>query len=325
MFRYRLYGLAIASDSELPELSPRQAEPDEHAAVLVRLQPHHRSVPRARPPRNWVVRSTLPDGRAWLESARVSQGFLLRYPGFAEFFVDAAGAEIDCLRRARNVSEATIRHILLDQVFPLALNLRGREAIHATAVQAHDAAIAFTGPAGAGKSTLAAFFARHGHPSLGDDCIALEDRGTILAHPAYPGLRLFEDVARALDLSADDAGGVAQYTAKRRIAPADFWPDFPEHPLPLKRIYRLVRDDRDVGDTRVPDGPAVVDLSPRDALLDVVSATFPLDTSDREMLARHFRFMTRVASEVPVKRLRVPSDLAMLPAVREAILADLAN
>jgi hypothetical protein len=43
------------------------------------------------------------------------------------------------------------------------------------------------------------------------------------------------------------------------------------------------------------------------------------------MLARHFRVMHRVASEVPFSRVTMPNDFSALPAVREAILADFAG
>ncbi len=41
------------------------------------------------------------------------------------------------------------------------------------------------------------------------------------------------------------------------------------------------------------------------------------------MLTRHFQLIEKVTAIVPVRRLRVPNDLAALGAVREAVLADL--
>ena len=49
----------------------------------------------------------------------------------------------------------------------------------------------------------------------------------------------------------------------------------------------------------------------------------PVDLSDQAMILRQMRVLERVAKEVPVKRLRLPEDLSILPAVREMVLRDL--
>jgi hypothetical protein len=41
------------------------------------------------------------------------------------------------------------------------------------------------------------------------------------------------------------------------------------------------------------------------------------------MLRRHFQFIVRVATNVPLRRLLIPNDFSALPAVREAVMADL--
>jgi len=41
------------------------------------------------------------------------------------------------------------------------------------------------------------------------------------------------------------------------------------------------------------------------------------------MLARQFDFLERITALVPVRRLHVPEDFSVLPAVRDAIFADL--
>ena len=58
---------------------------------------------------------------------------------------------------------------------PVVLNLRGQEAIHATAILVNGTGVAFLGPTGSGKSTLAASFMLAGYRALGDDCMALLD------------------------------------------------------------------------------------------------------------------------------------------------------
>ena len=57
--------------------------------------------------------------------------------------------------------------------------------------------------------------------------------------------------------------------------------------------------------------------------MELVQCAFRLDLTDQAMLLRQMRVLERVAKEVPVKRLRLPNDLGVLPAVRELILQDL--
>lgn len=321
MYRYSVYGLSIASDSPFPELDDLP-QPSIKSSVDVKLYLRRR---RKTPVRasEFFQKGTLPDGTPWLNVARIEEGFLLRYVDFADFIVDRSGSTIRCCTVEQGVSATTVRHLVLDQVFPMVLNLRGREAIHATAIVTERGACAFTGPAGAGKSTLAASFSLAGFATMGDDCLALIDKGDdggIRAIPAYPGMRLWTEAARALEVDGKGSHPVADYTRKRRMLSSLHIDKFPTEPQPLIRIYRLIRPTE--GEPAL-DAPVVEELAPSEAFIELVSSTFPLDVDDRAMLERHFRFVQSVAARVPIKRLRIPNDHAALPAVRACVLADI--
>ena len=319
MFRYRVYGLTIESDTRFPELSliekPSEAMPTD---VLLRLR-----VPDAGPPQisQILKRTTTPDGSPWLVSARVGNGYLLRFVESADFVVDAAGNEIVCWRIRPGVSPETIRHLALDHVFPMALNRRGRDALHATAIVTPDGACAFFGPTGSGKSTLAASFFLAGFGALGDDCLALiEQNGSIKALPGYPGMRLGRDTLDALAPGVDATTPVSDFNSKLRALESPSAKNFPRDAVTLKRIYKVVRA-RD-GELEIP-RPAIERIDPREAFIELLSASFLLDFADRDMLTRHFLLMEKVATNVPVRRLKVPNNLKALPAVRDLVLADL--
>jgi len=317
---YRVHGLLLASDLPLPELetepeAPGLRPPDVRIGLAVAPLP---------PPGRQIMSWALAGGEEWLSCAAADGGYLLRFPGLAEVFVDAAGTRI--LARAEpGTAGGTLRHLLLDQVLPLVLNLLGRDALHATAVLIPGGVCAFTGPAGAGKSTLAASFLEAGHPVVSDDCLALTaEAGRILAWPAYPGVRLWEDTVATLGVTGGRHGAVAHYTSKRRLTPDGRGPKFPSGPQPLARVYALVHPEGAAAATGTAP-PRPERLQGREAVMELVKNTFRLDIGDGAMLARQLHFLTGVAERVPVARLRLPCSFAALPAVREAILADLAQ
>ncbi len=319
--RYQAYGLTLASDTPLPELgSAPRGDPDPTAHLRVRLIGRP---PRQPAPSRWFMSWTHPTGARWLDCARDASGFLLRFPALADFSVDVRGREIVCHAR-RGTPMATLRHLLLDQVLPLVLNLRGRDALHATCVLTPRGACAFTGPTGAGKSTLAASFLLAGYPVLSDDCLVLgEDGGAILATPAYPGLRLWGDALAALGGARAPSRPVAHYTSKRRLRTREGRTPRLAARYPVARVYALAPPA--VEKRGEPAAPRIERLSRREGLMELIAAAFRLDIADRGMLARQFDFLARVASRVPVRRLRIPHDFAVLPAVRASILADLGS
>jgi hypothetical protein len=315
---YYAYGLAITSDTPLPELPALNARESESGCGVAVYLESRRSNTEHEP--EWFNIGFDDRGQRWFRCGRTANGFVLRYEGLADFVVEPNGRAITCARAAPRLSLLSLRHLLLDQVFPRVLNLIGRESIHATAVVTASGACAFMGEAGTGKSTLAASFQAEGYRSIADDCLVLEERGgTIVATPGYPGVRLWEDSLSALGAKRAAIMPVAEYTSKARLLGAATTSRFAAQPCPLARIYLLVRDSK--GSTATP---RIEELTPAVVFPQLVSASFPLDIADQQMLTRHFRLFTRVAADVPARRLYMPNDLTALPAVRQVILQDLA-
>ncbi len=263
----------------------------------------------------------MPGGEPFLVSARIEGGYLLRYEGLADFAVSRAGREIACTRKEPRVSLPTLCHLLLDHVFPMALNLAGKQVLHATAVVTGRGACAFIGPTGSGKSTLAGSFLRAVHPLLADDCVVLEERDRIFATPAYPGLRLWTDAMKALSSESDRALQVAGYSSKARLLGPRASAGFPSEPQPLVAVYRVIRQEG-AGDAAGL-APRVVAMGNREALIQLVSSTFMIDTADRPALTRHNAFLGRLLARVTVRQLLIPNGFSALPAARDVVLADL--
>ena len=265
-----------------------------------------------------MLQTSLPDGQPWMWAARHGSGFLLRYVGMADFVVNARGSEMALAHAEPSAARETIGHLLLDQALPMVLSLRGIATLHASAVATSRGVCAFMGPSGAGKSTLAASFAMAGYPVLGDDCLAIkEDRG-FLAIPAYPGLRLWTDSAESLCAEWKDAPAVAHYTRKRRVLSAPVVENFPARPRRLAVIYCVARE---------PEGvlaaPQIRPMRPNEVFLQLLSASFMLDITDRQVLTRNLRFIERLLASVPVRRLMIPAGFSSLPGARDAVLKDM--
>jgi hypothetical protein len=85
------------------------------------------------------------------------------------------------------------QRVLLGKVLGNVSMLRGREALHASAVESPHGVVAILGPSGAGKSTLALELMRRGWPLFADDVLAMSARAKrVTAHPATPHLTVSE-------------------------------------------------------------------------------------------------------------------------------------
>jgi len=312
---YKLYGLIISSDEILPLLTPiSKLKPD--------IQIRHFFCSKLFPsPSHWFMKWHLPGGKLWLSFAKIDGNYLLRFNKLADFLINKAGRKIVCLSQL-GIPKETIQHLLLDQVIPLVINLRGGEALHASAVLVPQGVIAFIGPTGSGKSTIAASFLLAKCPHLSDDCLTLIEKAKgIYVIPAYPGLRLWKDSLAWLFGDNGDSNFVAHYTDKLRSVIKNRPRAYYAVPQPLRRLYSITPLHKAKGKTNILIKP----LTPRESFIALVQCAFRLDIKDNHMLTRQFHFLRQVASKISVRQLIFPRDFNFLPAVREAIVNDLKN
>ena len=195
---------------------------------------------------------------------------------------------------------------LLGPVAGLLLRLRGVICLHASAVSFGARSVAFLGSAGAGKSTTAAAFARAGYAVLADDIVALtEQDGAFYVVAAHPQLCLCPQSAKMLYGSEEALPRLNPAWDKRRVALGEQGTRFENRALPLSGIYLL-------GDRRPDPAPYVEAMRSQAALLSLVADTYANKILDREMRAREFEALGRLASTVPVRRLFPHSDAGRL-------------
>jgi hypothetical protein len=267
---------------------------------------------RAEPFYTW----TSPDGSVWAEYRRTPRGYHIRFPDLADFLISADGTEVEGFP-APGIEGATVEHLYLNQVHPLALGRRGKLVIHASAVDVNGEALAFLAESGRGKSTLAAALAMKGYRFLSDDSLVIEtEGGEHFALPSHPSIRLWQDSeAHLLDKDAVKAPPVS-YTSKVRFLAGDAL-TYCGEPRRLSAAYVL-----GPGEALAP---VIKPISGAERFIAWTQQAFVLDMEDRAQLSEHFEAATRVAAEIPCFELDYPRSFARLPETLEAIIRHAAH
>jgi hypothetical protein len=140
-----------------------------------------------------------------------------------------------------HASESDVAAILTGVVFGIVLYRRRVFALHASAVEYDGKAVLFCGPAGVGKSILAAAFLQKGARFISDDltCVAA-DGDTLCAVPGPACLGLWPDSLKAL---GDDASRYrkARPALEKRILPVA---NVAQGNVPVGTVFLLERNER---------------------------------------------------------------------------------
>jgi hypothetical protein len=257
---------------------------------------------------------------SWYKFSRLrDQSSYVRWDGVGEFLVSASGQQITA-RPFDEANQESFQVYLLGQALSFALVTCGFEPLHATAIIVNGEAVVFLGESGFGKSSLAASFLAVGYHILTDDLLVLEKFvGGFLAYPGPARIKLFPKLARKFLGSASN--GVAMNSGTRKlILPLDRNRSC-ANPVPLKAIYALVPPRKVFRKQPI----RFETLSPRDSFLELLKNTFNYRVVNSDRLERQFNETARVVSAMPVRKVSYARILTQLPAVRDAILADLSS
>jgi hypothetical protein len=217
---YIAHGLLLRSTFPLVGMTPLLCEHRESSALqelaLERIQPTQlmagwsgsRGGPSAEP--SW--RGRLGDGHELTLQEGVDDDVLFAYgersgshQPHACFHLDGARRSLKCATfdgDGDDVDEQLgWQRALLTKVLASVSLLLGYEALHASAVDCAQGAVAIVAPPGTGKTTLALELVRRGHRLLCDDVLTLgHDVRGVRAHPATPHMNLPLQQGRALPL-----------------------------------------------------------------------------------------------------------------------------
>lgn len=321
-YDYKLFGLVFHSNLLLPGIPQ-----EENSAGTQHLALHLGVLPYAKPETQliseeltYVSSDTNDRGEPLLQIWNVNPGSFVRmaYEDGTQFWLDGLRENIWATWPDHLPLENTTSY-LLGPVLGLLLRLRGVVCLHASAVEIEGQAVAFVGSPGAGKSTAAAAFSKMGYAVLSDDIAALEEReGLFYLVPAYPQLRLWPESVEMIYGRAEALPPFNPEWDKRGLGPGDQGVRFENRACPLGAVYIL-------SDRRPAPAPYVQPLRSQGALLSLVADTYANKILDRDMRAREFEVLGRLAACVPIRRLFPPSDPDRLQALCRVIETDVAS
>ncbi len=206
---------------------------------------------------------------------------------------------------------------LLGPILGYWLRLQGIPCLHASAIAVDGRAIALLGPAGAGKSTTAAAFARRGYAVLSEDVVPLREQGdAFIVSPGYPLLRLWPESVRDLYGTAEALPRLTPNWDKQYQDLRAGDDKFQRDPLPLAAIYVLGERLAD------PAAPAVVAEAAASGLMTLVANTYTNYLLDQLLRAQEFHFLARLVARVPIRRVTPHTDPTLLDRLCEVILDD---
>ncbi|HZZ87811.1 MAG TPA: hypothetical protein VFE13_05695 [Caulobacteraceae bacterium] len=221
MHRYRIAGLKVRSDIEMPGLhaDPTAGEPD--IGICSDTTPV--SLPGA-----------TAKGPTWSMS---DDQLLIRVPGIARYLLSEGRTII--YQPEPQAEPQDVAAFLTGTVFGILMQQRGLAVLHASSVKVGDCAVLFMGASGAGKSTLAAALVQRGYPLVTDDVCVIDFGGAgaprVLPDARWP--KLWINAIERLELAGHPAKAVRGQLAKFHVDLG--LPDSGPEALPCGPVYAL--------------------------------------------------------------------------------------
>jgi hypothetical protein len=282
---HRLYGLTVDSPFGLP--APTVAEGPADVTVTVGSE---RSIPDE-PPQGKVL-SSVNLGAINYSTTRTGNGYVLRFPGRCDATMNEALSTVELVAASPDL-RLFAELLLAGNVLATLLTLRGECVLHASAVATDGRAIAFIGPPGRGKSTLAALACAAGADLITDDVLrpVLEDAVWIC--PSGTNVIRLRPQAEAV---TELVQGIVQRTTDDRVGLS------PGHAGRLTPLGAVVFPLP----SRTADAVKLTPLKGTDSLMRLTAFPRLLGWVDPEILASSFRWNAQLAREVPTFEAVVP-------------------
>lgn len=317
---YLMFGLRVVSEFDLPVPKSLDQYSDSDMRFITGTPTETVAVPAVAPTSEFrcgcaqhngavVLRIHREDGHSWVWRDSVGTCHVSPDGRTVSFISDPDVA----------VDQRLLGFFLAGLVATFALHQRGLACLHASAIRTDCGAIAFLGPKGQGKSTMAAGFLKGGATLLTDDILPLQasDDG-VYGLPGVPIMKLWdESVEHAL--SVDDKLPNIHDLLEKKLFTLDERFAFATHPSRLQAMYILDRFDpaergnADITIRRVSQREGLIALVAQASLQPYVSATD---------IATLLPVLAKVASQAPLRVVNYPNGFAHQATVQQHILED---
>jgi hypothetical protein len=256
----------------------------------------------------------LPWLKIWYDPATAYHYF--RLSDDAEFAIDERGRELWAVWPDSLREEEVIPVYVSGNMMSFILRLRGYACLHASAVEVDGRALLVAGQHGAGKSTIAAAFARRGFPVLSDDVCALKwHRGDVRVYPSFPRIGLWPASVEGILGADSDLPRLWPNEEKRFVSLGSENYAFASGPARLGAVYVM-------GDWLLAgDPPRIEPIAGAEAVLALLAHTFGVLRPENEARAAEFRLNVR-AAKCPVRRVYRAAEFSQIDELCDAMLND---
>lgn len=264
---YKAFGLTIASCfpiAQLPQIDP--CEPD------VRVV--------------WADFSDLPAAERKFTNA--SGNF---FRGFDNCRHRVTGGSLIEVERMEDFDPSQLGVYLMGSCMGAVLIQRGFMLLHGSCVTDGKSSILITGDSGAGKSTMAAEFLKHGWKLVTDDVTCVYDVDTVpMVRSSYPSQKLWQDALDRYEKSEEDIHSL-YFTDDREKFGVNVADSFLDGTVPLSMVVRLLPEEQPCSVTPI-EGMTKVDQLLRN--------TYRIKMIQPKDLQRHFQRCVTLSTKVPM-------------------------
>jgi len=294
MFHYWAYGLRIASEIELPELLPHEAEQVD-CEIRVGKVPEKLTGPEI-----------IDKGKIQISPSE----FLLDLPNCR--YYARAGKEIILDIKDRS-DEKSLRLFLLTNGLAAILHQRNKVLLHAGAIHTEKGLVVICGQSGAGKSTTLQYLRQRGYKVFADDVLVLEEseNAIIKAYASYPVLKLWDDSFEKLGIeTVSDEQKLREHVSKFRLSIQE---EFSTASQPIYALFQLQKEE-------TIQEPIIKLLNGFEAFNAVhlqLYRTAQLNTPEKNELA--FRLINKLIKKAAVFQITRPSSINTLEKIKGLI------